>query len=473
MRSPAAGANARAPASALPANSSFYALATRDVSTDRRRLAAIAARALAAAGAAVLLDGELFLDRGGVDAGDPDVAASLRDVASAVVARGAALVFPQSGDARDGVSRLVACAGAPIVDPAGAVRGALLAYQIAPRVWTADDLAALVLLARLAAATLAAAAPGEHTAGLTARERARYAALLEAGGAGVLEIDLDGRITLANANAETLLGYGDLLGLDIHAIVHTRWDGAPQHALDRCPLTTTLRAGLRLGPEEAVLQASDGGRFYAEYAAMPLVEEGRITGALIWFRDLSGHKQLEERLAQQAQTDPLTGLANRSAFTAGLQEAILRALREDGSLAIVLIDLDDFAAINQRLGNAAGDRLLTEVGRRLQTCVRHGDIVARSDGDEFAVLLERVSSTGEATQVAERLLAALRPPFSLAGGTVCISASAGIAVMEGLCAADDLLRAATTGLRDAKRAGKARVALTPPTPTLAEPFAAG
>jgi diguanylate cyclase (GGDEF)-like protein/PAS domain S-box-containing protein len=474
MRSFTPSANASAPLSArLAVSSGTDRPLPADVPVDPRGLATLAARALSASGGALMLDGALTCDREPEGIGAAELLTALRSFAAEVVARGMPLISPTSDGEGERVGRFVTCAGTPLADRTGAVRGALLAYQATSHAWTADDLAALALLARLAVAALPAPVPSEHTTGLAARERARYAALLEAGGAGVLEIDLDGRITLANANAETLLGYGDLLGRDIHAILHTRWDGAPQHTLDRCPLTTTLRAGLRLGPEEAVLQASDGGRFYAEYAAMPLVEEGRIAGALIWFRDLSGHKQLEERLAQQAQTDPLTGLANRSAFTAGLQEAILRALREGRSLAIVLIDLDDFAAVNQRLGTAAGDRLLAEVGRRLQTCVRHGDIVARSDGDEFAVLLERVSNPDEAAQVAERLLAALRPSFSLAGGTVCISASAGIAVMEGLCAADDLLRAATAGLLDAKRAGKARVAFTPELPAFAEPPAAG
>ena len=421
--------------------------------TTGDRLATLALHALGVPGSVVALtSGELL--HGAGDAPDESETALLRRLTRQALACGQPLIVP---DVRrlppfaDSAGRCVAFAGVPLTTPAGETVGVLAAYDAAPRAWTAAEIDLLGNLAALATAQFALAGSGSADA---ARERARFQALFDIGASGVVEIDRDGRCVAANAVAETLLGYGAALrGRDVHLFLHTRWDGAPQHDFEHCPLTTVLRAGLRLGPEECVLQSSDGGRFYAECAVAPIVEESVVTGALLAFRDLTPRKQLEERLAQQAQTDSLTGIANRLVFAERLHEALSRAAREEGTVAVLLLDLDNFSRVNQQYGNASGDRLLVEVARRLSTCVRHGDLVARSGGDEFAVLLDRVSGVAEAQRVVERLQAGLRPPFPLAGGTLRIGASAGIAVMDGDCAADDLLRAAASALATAKQVG--------------------
>jgi diguanylate cyclase (GGDEF)-like protein/PAS domain S-box-containing protein len=463
MRSTTLGARVAdlplAPHFSLPAASARPALPSVRVRQSSGRIAAIAARALGAAGALLSLD-DVCVERheqlAGYAAGADDDEA-LRLLTAHVLGNGLPLVvpdlrlLPQSEECAAELG-IIAYAAVPLIALDGSVLGVLAAFATAPRAWTAADVDLLTDLARLAAAELALAGRGLDT---IARDRARHLALLDVGAAGVVEIDLDGRCTLVNATADGMLGYGDMLyGRDVHLFLHTRWDGSSQHDLDLCPVSTVLRAGLRLGPEETVLQSSDGSRFYAEYAAAPIIEDGRINGALLWFRDLTPRKQLEERLAQQAQNDALTGLANRAAFADRLQEALAHAAREDGTVAVLMLDVDDFSGVNQHFGNGAGDRLLVEIGRRLSTCVRHGDLVARSGGDEFAVLLERVSGLAETQRVSERLLAGLRPPFPLAGGTVQVGASMGIAIVDGHCAGDDLLRAAAAALVEAKCSNK-------------------
>ena len=129
-------------------------------------------------------------------------------------------------------------------------------------------------------------------------------------------------------------------------------------------------------------------------------------------------------LSRQAHHDPLTGLANRALFTDRLQEAIDRHARLDQPFAVLVIDLDDFKQVNDLLGHVAGDHLLYAVAQRLRGTVRSIDTVARLGGDEFAIVL--ADDAEAAASVAERVLVALRHPFSVAGHTIPLGASVGV-----------------------------------------------
>ncbi|MFG1603204.1 putative bifunctional diguanylate cyclase/phosphodiesterase [Actinoplanes sp. NPDC049265] len=145
--------------------------------------------------------------------------------------------------------------------------------------------------------------------------------------------------------------------------------------------------------------------------------------------------------------DPLTGLANRT----GLEEAIAAALRRDGTVALLLIDLDDFKLINDAYGHAAGDTVLTEFGHHLRSSVRAGDTCARIGGDEFAVLLLDARAP---ELVAQRILGvAAANPVRLADDQVVIHASIGLTDSRPGDAAKDLLRRADLAMYAAKRAG--------------------
>ncbi|GLC25139.1 hypothetical protein rosag_16520 [Roseisolibacter agri] len=139
-------------------------------------------------------------------------------------------------------------------------------------------------------------------------------------------------------------------------------------------------------------------------------------------------------LARLAYHDALTGLANRARFLDRLERALGRAYAagDPGRVAVLMLDLDDFKAVNDTMGHAAGDALLIEVAERLRAATRHGDsrdrdTVARLGGDEFAVLLDGVRDDADVAAVAERIVAALARPFTLATGVARVGTSVGSA----------------------------------------------
>ena len=160
-------------------------------------------------------------------------------------------------------------------------------------------------------------------------------------------------------------------------------------------------------------------------------------------------------LMVEASHDALTGLTNRSAFLGRLKATLAEPDRREGTQAVLFVDLDDFKRVNDALGHAAGDEVLTAVAARLADAVRPGDMVARVGGDEFAVLLAGVP--GDALRIAERAVDALRPPIDVAGTSVEVGASAGLAVRHEGSDAAGLLREADLAMYSAKGHGKNRV----------------
>ncbi len=163
---------------------------------------------------------------------------------------------------------------------------------------------------------------------------------------------------------------------------------------------------------------------------------------------------LAAELRHLAFHDSLTGLPNRALFTDRVESALARARRRGGEVVILLIDLDDFKPVNDRLGHASGDELLREVGRRLQRCVREADTSARLGGDEFALLLEEPVTDGF-VNVARRVVRAMQAPCNLDGQQVVVRASVGVAVDRGGAhESGELLREADVAMYAAKQRGK-------------------
>lgn len=158
-------------------------------------------------------------------------------------------------------------------------------------------------------------------------------------------------------------------------------------------------------------------------------EEGVVTHYVANHTDITLRKAAEEKINLLAYYDPLTGLPNRRLLHDRLHQAVIRAKRSSGRLALMFLDLDEFKPVNDAFGHQAGDALLTAIAQRLQACVRESDTVARLGGDEFVVLLAGIEVAQDALRVAEKIHAALKQPFTLPGGqTVSISSSAGIAI---------------------------------------------
>jgi Amt family ammonium transporter len=164
---------------------------------------------------------------------------------------------------------------------------------------------------------------------------------------------------------------------------------------------------------------------------------------------------LEDKLTFQAYHDHLTGLANSPLFIEVAAKALARSARRDTSVAILYVDIDDFKAVNDRLGHAAGDELLGQMAGRLIASVRDGDTVARLGGDEFAILLEDAGSLKDITEVATRIIDAVSRPYAVLGRHEArVGASVGIAIDEGTIDVDALVRAADVAMYQAKAAGK-------------------
>ena len=206
------------------------------------------------------------------------------------------------------------------------------------------------------------------------------------------------------------------------------------------------------------LRNEDGTWSRVENVAVNLLDDPTVGGLVLTTRDITHRMALEEQLVHRAFHDELTGLANRALFTNRVEQALLRATRDAMRTAVLFLDLDDFKQINDSLGHAAGDALLTQGADRLRACLRAGDTAARLGGDEFAVLLEGCVDDGEeAMHVAERIANAFARPFTLEEREAYATASIGLAITNGTQSGDDLLRNADLAMYLAKKRGKARV----------------
>lgn len=188
-------------------------------------------------------------------------------------------------------------------------------------------------------------------------------------------------------------------------------------------------------------------------------DDGEFLGYITTFRDITEAKNSEQRIRKLAYFDPLTDLPNRSLFHDRLTQALQRAVRANQSVAVLFLDLDRFKAINDSMGHAVGDRLLTEAAARLRDCIRADDTVARMGGDEFTLILsgltEREAAESAAVQVSMKIMRSLNEPFRLAGRELFISTSIGIALFpEDGSDAETLLKNADTAMYHAKAAGK-------------------
>ncbi|HXY32225.1 MAG TPA: EAL domain-containing protein [Gemmatimonadaceae bacterium] len=287
-----------------------------------------------------------------------------------------------------------------------------------------------------------------------AREtEARFSALVQHSSDVIAIADPDAVFSYISPSVARVFGYEpeDLLSAKATELVHP--DDLPKM---RQFLADAAAAPVMTAPVELRVRHSDGSWRHVETVATNLLDEPTVRGIVINTRDISERRMLQDQLTFQAFHDQLTKLANRALFLDRVAHALTLARRHRQTLAVIFLDLDNFKTVNDSLGHAAGDRLLTITAQRLLTCVRTSDTVARFGGDEFAILLEDAVDENAATAVVERIVDALRYPFQIDAKEVYVTASIGIAAAGASETAADLVRNADMAMYIAKSRGKGR-----------------
>jgi diguanylate cyclase (GGDEF)-like protein/PAS domain S-box-containing protein len=196
-----------------------------------------------------------------------------------------------------------------------------------------------------------------------------------------------------------------------------------------------------------------GGMGWFEIWGQNQVADPAVGGIVLNIRDISERKAYQSTIEHLAYHDPLTGLPNRRMLREQADQFLAHSQRGGREATLIYLDLDHFKEVNDTLGHEAGDELLVQVARRIQNCVRSGDLLARLGGDEFAILLGETTLEG-ATDAARRVLAVLQQPFTVADTTLRIGASLGLGVYprdgQNL---DDLMRVADVAMYRAKEHG--------------------
>jgi diguanylate cyclase (GGDEF)-like protein/PAS domain S-box-containing protein len=266
----------------------------------------------------------------------------------------------------------------------------------------------------------------------------------------IFMLDPEGCVSIWNAGAQRLKGYSAEEIIDRHLSVFY----LPED-IERGRPEEDLRLAKERGhyEEEGLRVRKDGSRFWASVLITALFnEEGDLRGFSNVVRDITKHKNMEERLEYQAFHDLLTGLPNRLLFMDRLEQALRRANRQrKRKVAVLFMDLDNFKVVNDSLGHELGDRLLVAAVERLRGSLRPEDTLARFGGDEFTVLIEDVPSSAEVVRMAERLVEALRRPFVIDQRELMVGVSIGIAQGDAhMKSPEELLRDADVAMYRAK-----------------------
>ena len=214
----------------------------------------------------------------------------------------------------------------------------------------------------------------------------------------------------------------ELLGRQMLEFIHPDY-----HQVFSERLTLVEERSVELPWMEEKFLRCDGGEVDVEVTALHITLNGRPVFQTI-FRDITERKAAELRQERMANYDVLTALPNRSFFFDRLNQLILHAKRDGARFALLFIDLDNFKETNDRLGHYFGDLLLKEVALRLASCLRESDSVARLGGNEFVVLLSKISARVDAATMAERISQALGGPFTLQDRECSLGASIGISL---------------------------------------------
>ncbi|MBZ0097297.1 MAG: EAL domain-containing protein [Sulfuricella sp.] len=288
-------------------------------------------------------------------------------------------------------------------------------------------------------------------------EAMRIAAITFETQEAILITDPDAKILRVNPAFQEITGYSaeEVVGQNPRILQSGRHDAAFYQAMWSALLDTGKWSG-------EVWDRRKNGEIYPKFMTITAVydDKQQVSNYVAVFTDISQRKQSEQEIHQLAFYDPLTQLPNRRLLLDRLRQAMAVSMRSGGHGALLFLDLDHFKMVNDTQGHAVGDLLLIEVARRLLTCVREGDSVARLSGDEFVVVLEELSNqldeaATQAELVAEKIRNELNQPYTLKDYEYHTTSSIGISLFRGhLESMDDVFKHADVAMYQAKAAGR-------------------
>ncbi len=288
-------------------------------------------------------------------------------------------------------------------------------------------------------------------------EKERAQVTLNCIGDAVACTDVAGNLTFLNIVAEKLSGWSwqEAAGrpmAEVFKIITSENHEAIDNPMD---VAVDENRTIHL-PSNSILTRRDGFEIPIEDSVAPIHDrDGRITGAVIVFRDVSEARAMTLQMTYSAEHDFLTGLPNRMLLNDRIKQAIAVAPRHGKRVAVLFLDLDGFKHINDSLGHPTGDKLLQSVARRLVECVRASDTVSRQGGDEFVVLLSELEHPEDAAITARRLLAAVAGAHSIDQHDLHITTSIGVSVYpDDGPDAEALIKNADTAMYQAKENGR-------------------
>lgn len=279
-------------------------------------------------------------------------------------------------------------------------------------------------------------------------------------------LDPQGHFTYVNDMAEELLGYKrkELLGKHFSEIIHSH-NAAESHKFfseQRTGERATQGVDIRLmvNPHNDRVRSLENRELIVELNAFGVYEEDSegenvFLGTLGSARDITERKRSEEVISHQAYHDMLTRLPNRALFNDRINQAFAHARRSGENFALMFMDLDRFKLINDSLGHVMGDKVLQLVSERILDCLRAEDTLCRFGGDEFALLLPKITSRESVSAVAEKIMKAVRQPFKFKDHELYVSMSLGIAMYpEAGESRESLLQSADIAMYQVKNDGK-------------------
>lgn len=291
-------------------------------------------------------------------------------------------------------------------------------------------------------------------------ERERAEVTLNSIGDAVITTDVTGNVTYLNHEAEARTGWSrfDAFARPL-ADVFDVMDGLTgEAARNPARLAIEKKSGVRF-EGGYILVSRDGRETAIEHSAAPMHDQrSNVVGAVIVFRDVVVSRDRSRQMLHLAEHDALTDLPNRLLFNDRLTRATALARRHQRRLAVLFLDCDRFKLVNDSLGHEAGDQVLRSIAKRLTASVRESDTVSRHGGDEFLILLSEVDQPADAALIAEKIIAAVAAPHSVAGHDVSLTVSIGISLYpEDGHDAQTLIMRADGAMYDSKSAGRNQV----------------